>query len=80
MTNLEKYNKAFVDTFEINEDILPDLKYKDIPAWNSIGHMALIVALEETFDIVFDTDDIMDFKSYKQGKEILAKDFYGVEF
>ncbi|MCR4691491.1 MAG: acyl carrier protein [Lachnospiraceae bacterium] len=80
MTNLEKYNNAFIETFEIKEDMLPDLKYQDIDAWDSVGHMGLIAALEDAFDIMMDTDDIIDFSSYQKGKEILAKDDYGVEF
>ena len=79
MSNLEKYNKAFMDTFEISEEQLAGLKYQDIDAWDSVGHMGLIAALEETFDIMMDTDDIIDFNSYEKGKEILAKAEYGVE-
>ena len=80
MTNLEKYNKAFTETLEITEDQLTGLKYQDIEAWDSVGHMSLIAALEDAFDIMMDTDDIIDFNSYEKGKEILAKDTYGVEF
>ena len=79
MSNLEKYNQAFIETFEINEDQLAGLKYQDIEAWDSVGHMSLIAALEEAFDIMMDTDDIIDLSSYEKGKEILAKDDYGVE-
>lgn len=80
MSNLEKYNQAFVETFEITEDQLAGLKYQDITAWDSVGHMGLIAALEDTFDIMMDTDDIIDLDSYEKGKEILAKADYGVEF
>lgn len=80
MTNLEKYNNAFIESFEITEDQLAGLKYQDIEAWDSVGHMGLIAALEDAFDIMMDTDDIIDFSSYEKGKEILAKDNYGVEF
>ena len=80
MSNLEKYNKAFTETFEITEDKLPGLKYQDIEAWDSVGHMSLVAALEDAFDIMMDTDDIIDLSSYEKGKEILAKDDYGVEF
>ena len=80
MSNLEKYNEAFMSTFGITEDELGGLKYQDIAAWDSVGHMALIAALEDSFDIMMDTDDIIDLSSYEKGKEILAKDDYGVEF
>lgn len=77
MTNLEKYNEAFMKTFEINEEKLVDLKYQDVEAWDSIGHMNLVAELEDTFDIELETDDIIDFSSYEKGKEILKK--YNVE-
>lgn len=80
MSNLEKYNKAFMETFEITEDQLAGLKYQDIEAWDSVGHMGLIAALEDAFDIMMDTDDIIDLSSYEKGKEILSKADYGVEF
>ena len=76
---LEKYNQAFIDTLEITEDQLAGLKYQDIAAWDSVGHMSLIAALEDAFDIMMDTDDIIDLNSYEKGKEILAKADYGVE-
>ncbi len=80
MNNLEKYNKTFMETFEITEDQLAGLKYQDIEAWDSVGHMGLIAALEDTFDIMMDTDDIIDLNSYEKGMELLAKEEYGVEF
>jgi acyl carrier protein len=80
MTNMEKYNEAFTTTFEITEDQLAGLKYQDIEAWDSVGHMSLIAALEDAFDIMMDTDDIIDLSSYEKGKEILSKADYGVEF
>ncbi len=80
MSNLEKYNAAFMECFELTEDKLTGLKYQDISAWDSVGHMGLIAALEDVFDIMFDTDDIIDFSSYEKGKAILAKAEYGVLF
>ncbi len=80
MNNLEKYNQAFVESFEITEDQLEGLRYQDIPAWDSVGHMSLIAAIEDAFDIMMDTDDIIDFNSYAKGKELLSKSDYGVNF
>ena len=78
MSNLEKYNQAFIENFEVTEDQLPGLKYQDVEAWDSVGHMGLIASLEEAFDIMMDTDDIIDFSDYEKGKEILAREAYGV--
>lgn len=73
MHNGDKYDEAFISTFKIESKDLEDLKYQDIPYWDSVGHMALMSALEEVFDIELDVDDIIDFSSYKYGKEILTK-------
>ncbi|MEL7567163.1 MAG: acyl carrier protein [Dehalobacterium sp.] len=77
MENLEKYNKVFIETLGIGEEKLIGLKYQDIENWDSVGHMSLIAALEDTFKIMMDTDDIIDFGSYEKGKEIMKK--YNVE-
>ena len=79
MNNTEKYNQAFLETFGVSEGELAGLKYQDIDAWDSVGHMGLIAALEDAFDIMMDTDDIIDFSSYEKGKEILTAN-YEVEF
>lgn len=79
MKNLEVYNNVFINNFEISEDDLQELEYQSISAWDSVGHMGLIAALEEAFDIMMDTDDIIDLSSYEKGKEILV-DNYEIEF
>lgn len=74
MTNLEKYKNAFVEGLEISIDVVKDgLEYQGIPQWDSVGHMGLIASLEEAFDIMMDTDDIIDFSSFVKGIEILKK-------
>lgn len=78
MSNLEKYNLAFTETLGVDESKLPELTYGEIVEWDSVGHMSLIAAIEDSFDIMMETDDIIDLSSYEKGKEILAK--YGIEF
>lgn len=77
MSNLEKYNKAFCDTLQIEESKLEGLQYQGTELWDSVGHMSLMAELEDAFDIMMETDDIIDFSSYEKGKEILKK--YEVE-
>lgn len=73
MSNLEKYNKVFCDTLQISEDQLAGLKYQAVELWDSVGHMTLMAELEDAFDIMMETDDIIDFSSYEIGKDILKK-------
>ncbi len=75
MSNREKYIEAFTGTFLVEKDALADLKYQDIAAWDSVGHMALIAALEEYFRISIDIEDIIDISSYEKGMEILGKKY-----
>ena len=77
--NKEKYDKAFVEAFSIQEESLgPDLEFESISEWDSIGHMNLIAELEDAFDISMEMDDIVDFSSYIKGREILEK--YNIQF
>ena len=74
MDNLEKYKAAFKEAFEIEDSMITDeLAYESIPEWDSVGHMRLMAGLEDTFDIMLETEDILDFASFGKGKEILLK-------
>ena len=78
MTNMEKYTNVFTELFARDADEVKKLHYQDILEWDSVGHMTLISSLEDEFDIMMETDDIIDFESYENGIEILKK--YGVSF
>jgi acyl carrier protein len=77
MTNKEKYINAFAEALEIEKSQVEGLEYQGIPEWDSVGHMSLVAAIEEAFDIMMDTDDIIDFSSFEKGIELLKK--YDVE-
>ena len=79
MSSLELYNKVFCDTLEIEETKLLGLTYQSVQLWDSVGHMTLIAALEDAFDIMLETDDIIDLSSYEKGQEILTKN-YDIQF
>ena len=79
MSNNKKYQDIFIKSLSIEKNKFNEnLKYNDIPEWDSIGHMTLISGLEEGFKISMETDDIVDFSSFKKGIEILKK--YKVQF
>ncbi len=77
MTNIAIYKQVFITSFGVSEKDLQKLEYQGLDSWDSIGHMMLITGLEEAFDIMMETDDIIGFTSYKKGFEILRK--YGTE-
>lgn len=78
MNNSEKLAKVFAETFGINEAETKGLQYQGIEQWDSVGHMTLIAAIEDAFEIQMDTDDIIDMSSFEKAKEILSK--YNIEF
>lgn len=55
------------------ERITDDLQYNSIPEWDSVAHMALVAELEDGFDVMLDTDDIVDMSSVGKIREILVK-------
>jgi len=72
--NAKKYNEAFIKVLSIPESKLTDdLEYNSVPEWDSLGHMSLMTELEHTFGISMETDDIINFSTFKTGKEILKK-------
>lgn len=77
MSNLEKYTKIFTESFKVDAEKAKTLKYQDVEAWDSIGHMDLIASLEDEFDIMMEADDIIDFNSFEKGIEIMTK--YGID-
>ncbi len=79
MSNAELYVKAYVNAFEVNAEEVENLEYQQIEAWDSVGHMTLIDEIESAFDIMMETDDIVDLSSFAKGKEILSSN-YGIEF
>ena len=55
MNNKDKYDKVFIDCFSVDKvKLKKNLEYNSITQWDSVGHMSMIAALEEAFDIVFE--------------------------
>lgn len=72
--NYNKMVQAFIEGLDITAKEYNDaLEYQGIQQWDSVGHMALISALESQFDIMLDTDDVIDMSSVKEAVRILAK-------
>jgi len=77
MDNIDKLKLSFSEILDINiEDVTDTLGYGDKP-WDSVAHMAIIAAIETAFDIMLDTDDVIDMSSFAKAKEIVRK--YGID-
>ena len=74
MSTKKKYQYIFIKSLSIDSNKFNEnIKYNEIPEWDSIGHMTLISALEDEYKISLETDDIVDFSSFKKGIELLKK-------
>lgn len=78
MNNLEKLNRIFCETFSCVESALDDGFDKcNVEGWDSVRQLSLTTAVEDTFDIMLDAEDIIEFSSYVNAKNILKK--YDIE-
>lgn len=74
MDNLVRYNKCFTSVLNVSEDELNEgFTFKDIDIWDSLAHLTLIAEIEDEFDIMLESDDILNFGSYNNGIVILKK-------
>lgn len=74
----DKLKSAFVEALGIvpEDTDWQSLRYRGIPEWDSVAHMQLVAEIEDTFDIMLETDDVIGLSSFEVAKQILAK--YGV--
>jgi len=65
---------CFVQTLAIKrEQVTLNLTYQSIPEWDSVGQMALVGEIENTFNVTLDTDDIIGMSDVAKAVEILRK-------
>jgi acyl carrier protein len=77
--SIVKLKTVFSEALGISPDTnFDDLKYRGIEEWDSVAHMALVGEIEAAFDIMLETQDVLDMSSFTKAQEILGK--YGVEF
>ena len=73
LMNSERLNKCFEESLGIPADQVVDtLAYNSIKQWDSVGHMALVAALEREFNVMLDTDEIIALSSVSAAREILG--------
>ena len=67
MTTLEKYTNVFVENLQITAEQCEGLQYQGVELWDSVGHMTLVAALEDTFDIMLEQTILLTFLLSKRG-------------
>jgi acyl carrier protein len=79
MDKLQMLKQAFVAGLGIDDDFSDwdTLVYRGVQEWDSVAHMQMIAEIEDAFDIMIDTDDVVAMSSFNIAIEIVSK--YGVE-
>jgi len=80
MTNLEKYQNAFVEGLELPCESVESATMDTVERWDSIGQMSLMAIIEDEFQIELEPDEIIAFTSYQAGLDILRKRNIEFEF
>ncbi|WP_412740995.1 acyl carrier protein [Krasilnikovia sp. MM14-A1259] len=76
---LQRLRDVFRTALDLPADApVDDLHYQDHEKWDSLAHMSLIAALEDEFDVMIDTEDVINMSSFGEATRILGK--YGVDF
>jgi len=79
MNNQELLYKTFAEALQVDVlSISDDLRYQSITEWDSIAHMVLINEIEINFNVIIETDDVIDMSSVAKAKQILSK--YNINF
>lgn len=74
MTLLDKLRAMLAATLKVSPDRITDtLRDEDLPAWDSLGHVNLMMALEQTFDLYIEVEDFEQLKSVPAILEYLGR-------
>ena len=70
----EHVQSLLAEVFQVPiEEIKPDLAFGDLPQWDSMGHMDVMLSLEEHFSIQIDTETISELTSIPAIRAYLEK-------
>ncbi len=70
----QKLKEAFETALGLDGDNIVDtLEYATLREWDSIAHMKLIAEIEESFDIMIDTEDVIAMSTFKLAKDIVKR-------
>ncbi len=70
MPPLDRLREVFRASLELPADAdVDDLEYRGIEKWDSLAHMALVAALEQAFDVMIDTEDVLAISSFTAARK-----------
>ena len=72
--NLDKLKSIFLEVLDLPPDVDPySIRYAEVETWDSLAHMVLVGELEQQFDVMFDTDDVLNMSDLNMATKILEK-------
>ncbi len=61
---LDRLNNLVGDLLEIDDlKLSPEMTAQDVPGWDSLAHVRIVVAVEQAFGVRFSTSEITSLKS-----------------
>jgi acyl carrier protein len=77
-TNVDRLKAVFSEALGVAPNAnFDELEYAKTRGWDSVAHMRLVSEIENAFDIMLDTDDVIGMSSFPAAKDIVAK--YGID-
>ncbi|HSA53773.1 MAG TPA: acyl carrier protein [Yinghuangia sp.] len=74
MSTKERLKGVFAQALDLAPGTrIEDLRYREIDKWDSLGHMALVAAIEDEFDVQFDTDQVIEMSAFKVAYDMLRE-------
>lgn len=73
-TIMDKVRQTISDVFGVAiSDLTPDSSPQTVEPWDSMGHLNLVLALEQAFNVQFSPEEIAGMTSVRLAAETLAK-------
>lgn len=70
----QKLKNLLIELFKLKDgEITDSLTMEDLEAWDSLKHMELIVAIEETFGLELTADEIVSMRSVGEIKRVIRE-------
>ena len=72
MSLADRLAALFEKSFQLDSgDFSPNLVPEDVMLWDSLGHMNLVMAMEDEFDVQFEVEEITEMTTAGKILEIL---------
>jgi acyl carrier protein len=74
MNSLEKLKAAFITALALPPGVdVERAAYGETAGWDSVAHMALVAEIEGAFEIMLDTEEVIDMSSFVKAEELLSR-------